>query len=301
MMRLHYKGAILDGDVKLSELKYDIFALEGGHPGPTLRTKQRCRIATVLCIGELLEWFLPADIQDDLSFDDQIAIATHIWRAETEWTRMRQRPQPHRGGGKQGKLPWQSTRTIQGLKLASAIAVDGVQLEELVADQVCEQAKGVALMLLSTWTDAKSVEADGPLIILFPGHCANILRKVGAAAARVHEIEIVVEVPQEKTLLRRNATALALSSHTFQFGHGLQEVQWEPKASAEYMIELDTRWASDLIAQAAESDWKALCKDLVGRMCLESVASEALYALRKSQQAPVVFAAKIRLEPGAGE
>ena len=162
---------------------------------------------------------------------------------------MRSQRHQARGGGKLGKLPWQSSRTIKGLKLISPIAADGVQLEELVADEICKEAKGVALMLLTSWSSIKDIEALEPLVVLFPGHCESTLKKIGASEGRINQIEIVVQEPQTQQLPRRNATSLALSSHQFQFGHCLQSVSWGPEASCEYILELDTRWTSELIVQ----------------------------------------------------
>ena len=298
---LTYKGATLHDDVCLAQLKSSYYELAWNHPGPVLRSQRYCMGASILCLVELLEWFHDGDDQyGEQDRDLPIIHAQRLWRSMTAWSHLRDK-RSLRGGGKQGRLPWQSSRTIRGLKIATQIAVDGVPLAELVADEVCGQAKGVALMLLAGWPDLKGLEADGPLLVLFPGHCANVLKKMGASPARISEIEIVVEEPQDHTLLRRNATALSLSAHTYEYGHGVQAVAWGPQASADYSLELDTRYASELIVQSADQNWRALLKDLTGRMCLETISEDQFFSLRKSQQFPTIFSARIRLPPGAGE
>ena len=230
-----------------------------------------------------MEWFLAEETEsEDEPRDIPLLRAWYQWRSASAWTHLRLGALC-RGGGKQGRLPWQSTRTIRGLKIVSQIAVDGQPLGELVANEVCAKAQGVALMLLAGWNELKGLEAEGPLLVLFPGHCSTVLKKMGASPARINEIEIVVEEPNEHALLRRNATA------------------WTPSASAEYSLELDARWASDLVIQAAEADWKALLKDLAGRMCVSAISEDQFYGLRKSQQFPVVYGAKMRLQPETGE
>ena len=235
---LVYRGAEVHDDVMLEQLKGDLFEITRAVPATWLRSRNRCKRSAILCLIELLEWFEPVQ-QDDPVPDLELRIlaAQNRWRSQTAWHFL---GHPHlcRGGGKQGKLPWESSSSVRGMRMVTEVAAGENILPQIYAHQICKQATGVALTLLSSLSPIQNIEAEKPLLLVFPGHCAPVLRKLGCSPGRIEEVEVILEEPTSKTMVKRKATSLSLSNHQYSYGHGLTAVEWSPSASSEYVVEM---------------------------------------------------------------
>ena len=302
LLLLVYKGAVLAGDLKLAQLKGSTFHLSWNHPGPILRPREVCDSIRILTLAELMEWYAD-DGSDDAAFDNHGSAEMHIAWCRLVKSRKFQwyAASSGRGGGGKGRLPWTSTRTLPGLALATEVQADGTPLKQITGDEVCPEATGVAMMLLSSWPELKALENAEPLLILFPGHTAAVLKKLGASPGRIQELVLLYEEPSDKSLVKRNTTALALSNHKFAYGQNLQAVAWSPDAAIEYVIELDTKWSSPLIASSANQDFKALAAELVGKMARETVLQDQIYGIRHLRSGGEGWQARIRLNAEVDE
>ena len=54
------------------------------------------------------------------------------------------------------------------------------------------------------------------MLLLFPGHCSAVLRKLGASPGRIEQLELLFEEPEKGGVVKRNTTALSLSSHKYR-------------------------------------------------------------------------------------
>ena len=297
---LLYKGAEVHDSVMLEQLRDDLFEISYTCPATWLRARNHCKRVHILSLTELLEWFDSLCPEGEPTLELRIAAAMTTWRSHSAWSQMAER-QLLRGAGRQGKLPWESSSSVSGMKLASEIAVEDQVVPQIHAHQVCEQTTGVALTLLSTWSSLKSIEAAKPLLLVFPGHCGGILRKLGASPGRVEEMEVILEEPGTHSLLKRKATTLALSDHKFTFGHGLKSVSRTPTSSSEFLVEMDDLWAPTVNVQAALRDWRTLAKDLLSKLCMETIAQEHLYGFRETSGPPRIWTLKAKLPPEIGE
>ena len=191
MAQLIYKGAEVQDGVLLEQLSSALFELTYARATMWLRPRTTCRTSSILCLVELLEWFDSSPDGDAEQLDVRIARATVRWRSQAAWTLMARRDLL-RGAGRQGKLSWESTRSVAGMRLATEIAVEDKPIPHIFAHQVCAEANGVALMLFASWT-LKGIEAKSPLLLIFPGHCGSVLKKLGASPGRVEETEVILE------------------------------------------------------------------------------------------------------------
>ena len=81
----------------------------------------------------------------------------------------------------------------------------------------------------------------------------------------------------------------------------LKSVNWTPAASAEYQLELDTRWSAEPVAEAARQDWRELVARLASKICVDNIPKEEFYALRSPTVPPLIWSARLRLAPERGE
>ena len=110
----------------------------------------------ILTLTELLEWFDPCYGEElEGGLGTHIKLAEAEWRRQSAWVQLQQGPLLLRGAGRNGRLPWESTAAIKGLKLATEVAVDGKVLGEVYAHQINAKTSGVSLVLLSTWSSLK--------------------------------------------------------------------------------------------------------------------------------------------------
>ena len=302
-----YKGAKLHDFVKIEMLKgADLYAVES-HYGPVIRPYAHCAVAKFLHFAELQEWFSPE--QDAILEEDGLQAV--LLASYSRWQKAKQQVLfYHKNSGRGGvgnrislgRLPWESTRTIVGLKLAVEVRSSDKKIEQISVDEVTESACGVTLMLMSTWARLKHIESSKPLLALFPGKCAAALKRLGADPARCAEFELLFTEPLEGRHVKRQVTALSMSKETFTYGANMTTVEWVPEASVEMLLELDERWSSPLIKRAAEDSWRDLAVKLVGRMTLEVVQAENLYALKSPGALPPrVWSARIRLSQAVAE
>ena len=238
----------------------DLYAVDS-HYGPVIRPYAHCAIAKFLHFAELQEWFSPE--QDAITEEDglqAVLLASYCrWQKAKQHVLFYHQLQGRGGAGNRpslGRLPWESTRTIVGLKLAVEVRSSDKRIEQISVDEVTESACGVTLMLMSTWARIKHIESTKPLLALFPGKCGAALKRLGADPARCAEFELLFTEPLEGRHVKRQVTALSMSKETFAYGANMASVDWVPEASVEMLLELDERWSSPLIKRAAEDSWK---------------------------------------------
>ena len=158
------------------------------------------------------------------------------------------------------------------------------------------------MALINTWnTHLQGIEAKEPLLLLFPGKCKEALQRLGAPQRRLGEMEPLYIDDTTQKISKRQTTTLSLADHTYQFGEDLKSVKWWPSASSEYQLELDTRWSAQPIIDAAQQDWRELASRLASRICVENIPKEEFYALRMPTSIPLVWSARLRLQPEKGE
>ena len=158
------------------------------------------------------------------------------------------------------------------------------------------------MVLINTWNvHLKGIEAQKPLVLLFPGRCRDALTRLGASPGRLGEAELLYCEEGSGRTFKRQTTRLSLSDNTYLFGCALRSVTWSPSASAEYQLELDTRWSGQAILDAAQTDWRGLVARLASQIAVSNIPKEDFYALRSPTAAPLVWSARVRLPPEAGE
>ena len=309
LYHLQYKGAQLDGAVRLADLKSDCVDLTATLPPTWLRTRSSCLKSRILTLVELTEWFLPDQIvSPDMAAQDILQIAINQFNTAKAYYVLNTRREHHpmRGGGKQagqgGKLVWESTRTIKGLKLLTEVTAAGTVVPIICIDEVCKDTTGIAMSLINTWNARlQGIESKQPLLLLFPGRCKEVLLRLGAAQVRLNEMELLYIDENTQKIFRRQTTTLSLSDHAYQYGKDLQSVEWLPSASVEYQLELDTRWSAQAVVDAAQQDWRELVARLASKLCVGNIPKEEFYALRAPAAVPLIWTARLRLEPEKGE
>ena len=242
LYHLQYKGAQLDGAIRLVDLKSDCVDLTATLPPTWLRTRSSCLKSRILTLVELTEWFLPDQtVSPDMSAQDILQIAINQFNTAKAYhvLSIRREHHPMRGGGKQagqgGRLVWESTRTITGLKLLTEVSAAGKAVPNICIDEVCRDTTGIAMSLINTWNARlQGIESKQPLLLLFPGRCKEVLLRLGAAQGRLSEMELVYIDETTQKIFKRQTTTLSLSDHAYQYGKDLQSVEWLPSASVEY-------------------------------------------------------------------
>ena len=304
-----YKGVELRPDIPLVDLHDDRIYLQRALPESWLRPKRECLRSRILTLAELSEWFQPDVSLSDHSPADLIALAQARFQQEQRSSQLQAKRRAHQrllrgagGQGRKGRLVWESTRTIKGLSLLTEVTANGQVISPISVDEVCEGATGVALALINTWsTQLKQLESTKPLLLLMPGKGAETLKRLGAASGRITEVELIYKDEYSGQTFKRQTTALSLSDTVYQYGSSLKSVTWAPAASAEYQLELDTRWAAEPVAAAARQDWRELVARLASQICVENIAKEDFYALRTPTTPPLIWSARLRLTPEKGE
>ena len=306
MRYLLYKGAEVRNSVVIEDLKSDQFELVLQAPPTWLRSRQQ-RLAThIITLIELTEWFAPQDDDHNWAETDILQSSIHNYnriKAQSWWTTSTQQ-RLARGGGKKGggHLVWESTRTITGLRLLTEISASQTVLQSISVDEVTKDATGAAMVLINTWNvHLKGIEAQKPLVLLFPGRCRDALTRLGASPGCLGEAELLYCEESSGRTFKRQTTTLSLSDNAYLFGCALRSVDWAPSASAEYQLELDTRWSGQAILDAAQSDWRSLVAKLASQIAVSNIPKEDFYALRSPTSAPLVWSARVRLPPEAGE
>ena len=71
--------------------------------------------------------------------------------------------------------------------------VNETVLKQFPTEDLCRESIGVVACLIKTWVEKVSWDASQPLLLVFPGACAANMRRLGAAANRLKEIEDVRE------------------------------------------------------------------------------------------------------------
>ena len=125
--------------------------------------------------------------------------------------------------------------------MAADATIGSTKLNVLAPDQVCDQASGVALVLIGTWEKLKTVESKDPLLDIVPGKNHKTLVSLGASTERIMELELLFREPTRDKIVKCFCTAVAMSNHTFEFGTNITQISWSPAATIDMHPELDER------------------------------------------------------------
>ena len=154
------------------------------------------------------------------------------WSRREALTRS-QRCKPEGNCGKNKHIPWESSRTITGLKLATQVTANGTQVS-YKTQYICRQVGHC---------------------VYPPGRCQPVLRRLGAQPTQLTEVELLFTEPMDQGIVKRLATATILSDHTFKYGQDTQSVSWIAAASVDLLFQLGPRWAARMVVEAVERDW----------------------------------------------
>ena len=139
-------------------------------------------------------------------------------------------------------------------------------------------------------------------ILVFPGHCAAALKRLGAPCDKIMEAQFAVSDPDNVAVERRNVTTLALSDHDFSFGANITEVAAPLEAAVELVLEVDERWSMQRIGDEMEKDPRATMARMASTLTHKALEPDMLYQYREHQQKPLrVWLAKIRIAAPLGE
>ena len=225
-----YQGAQLDDKVWLCDLQERrVHLLPVRVEGlPQLRLWEDAIDSGHIHLAELSEWWISRDVTWDEARQSLADLATRLDRYRM-----------CRGAGPKGRLPWESSAAIKGVTLAYPFKDAAAIVPEITCDKVCDDATGVAFALLPSWQRLAQVKSKQPLMLILPGKCLQVLKKLGAKADSIREDELLIKDPDGATLLRRKATLVQLSDHKLVSGGDLKTVDWLPSASIEMIAEQD--------------------------------------------------------------
>ena len=145
-------------------------------------------------------------------------------------------------------------------------------------------------------------EAPNPLLLVFPGACAVSLRRLGAAAERLKELEIIVKDPDGLQEFKRRATTLALTEHQYVLGGNIKEYNTALEPSVELCAELDERWTSDAVVASMEKNPKETMLKAVAKIGQITLDEGTFYGHRMMGEKPNrTWAAKLRQPAASAE
>ena len=228
--RIAYSAPILDYlDFFLVLDEYDPLV-------PVVRSKQFIFAEGWISLAELSMWY-PQHVQglDDWSAPgrERHLLAARL-AADNEWRQWNfYKGRSNRGGAPKDTTPWESTRSIRGVQLVTDVVADAQTLKVLCLDEVVDNISGVTLAVLSSWGRLANIKTDKALIAVFPGRCAALLRKLGAAETRVVETELIVANPDTKQPRKKMITYFSFTDAKIELGKALTTVQWAPQADLE--------------------------------------------------------------------
>ena len=102
-----------------------------------------------------------------------------------------------------------------------------------VTDKLCNNVTGISFILVSTWQKLPDLTSDQPLLLVMPGRCGQLLKKLGADPRKITEEELLLKDADDASLLRRRVTLLQVSNHELKAGGTMKKVDWHPAASVE--------------------------------------------------------------------
>ena len=280
-----YKGACLGRSVVLQKLNGRQLQLYGTELPllPSLRRHEEALASRLLHLVEISERYIGRDIRhsDEHTrhlLDDILAklmLTADGMFTRQVWTRLRQR-----GGAGKGKLAWESTQTIKGVRSITEFKVDGHKIEHLSSDLVCENAKGISFCLMSQWPRLADISSQSPLMLIFLGRCTAALKKLQVAPTKVAEDEIVIQDADATTMTRRHVTMLRLSEHNWEIGSNFKAINWAPNAAVEVILEMDSRWMMPSTIREAQRSWRELAANCASKMALTSIPAADVYGAK---------------------
>ena len=276
----------------------------------TLRTLTTTFQMGWISLAELCTWFqnLMSSEEDGWTENPQrediIAIR---WRAcEQQWRTWKfltarsisDTSSSSRGGApKQALPPWESTRTISGMKLVTDLTTENVDMKCITLDEVVTDAAGFAFGLLRSWPKLSEIKSQYALLIIFPGRCQRTLEQLGAPKSELQETEVIVASPEDNLPKKKHVTILNLSDKPYELAKKMRTVQWTPQTNVEIQAEFDARWGSPMLKQEAEKDWQGLALRLLTAMLQATVSKEQVYAWRLPPAQPLIplWSCRLRL------
>ena len=301
----------LAGDLLVEDVAHLQLKISSEVPTYWLRCRGACVRAGYIHLAELVLWFyLPGDmvpgwvIADEPAMDQRhqgLAAAFTAYNYEAQLHRHRSR----RGGAPKtvgGRLQWESSRTIAGIKIITEFKAGEETLKQIPTEDLCQEAKGVVACLLKTWTTKVQWEPHGPLVLVLPGACSGSLRRMGAAASRITEHEIIVKDPDEIQEFKRRATILVMTDHSYQVGGNIQELTTSLEPSVELCVEFDERWSSQAVVGAVERKPRDGIRQALARLGKLVLEEGTLYSVRLVGEKPFrLWSAKLRQPTDAAE
>ena len=207
-----------------------------------------------------------------------------------------------RGGAPKSKYPWESTISFPGVKFKTEVAANKEKLEQHNISEITTSSKGIYAVLIKTWADMREHKAASPQMLIFPGHCASTLRRLGAPSDKLTEMQFAVADPDDAEIERKNVTTLALTDAAFTYGANITEVAAPLESSVELVLEVDERWTMPRISTEMEKDFRATLSHMAGRLTYKTIDADFLYQAREVNQKPArIWMAKLRLSAGDGE
>ena len=275
------REAQLDRKVPLQMLRIKAIALVPYHIAwtPQLRTIEMACTSGILHLAELLEWWLSSDMQVDESRQLLADLANRLDDA-------RRRRSSMRGGAPKGRLAWESSHSVQGMRLAFPFKHGEDVLPGIPYDRIFEGYTGVCFILLANWQKVIETTSDKPLVYILPGKCTNILRKLGADMSRAKEDDVLLKDADGTTILGRSVTVLRATQHEVTAAAELQSVDWLPAASVEIIAELNSRWATSVVTAEAERDLKKFLTNCLSKFAMETHQMADVFGCRMAQEEP---------------
>ena len=141
--------------------------------------------------------------------------------------------QQQRGGGREEKLPWESTEASQGVRLAYGVEIGHTDLPFMMATDFHNAATGHLFCLHTTLGkligDAQKV--TGPFLFIVPGKNKAMVKGMVSQPAIVSERELVLKT-QEDHVVRRVATLIQIGEGDLVFDPTSPELSVSPAGPA---------------------------------------------------------------------
>ena len=288
-----YKGARLSAMIEMDKLKgRELFCFGPLLPSlPELRPWTGVATISIMNLVEISEYMLDVDLDmEGQNHRDQLedVIAKISILRGGVMTRQQWQKQQHllRGGTGRGKLAWESTQCIKGVRAVTEFKVGGAKVEQISSDMVCSGAGGISFALMANWPRLAEVTSTKPLLLIFPGRCTAALQKLQVPADRISEDEIVLQDADATTMTRRRVTMLRMSEHHWDIGSNFRSITWAPHAAIEIVIEMDSRWMVDTTIAEAKRDWRNLANTCASKLALTSFKQTDIYGAKLLHDQP---------------
>ena len=270
-----------------------------------LRPYSLCLRSEYISLAELTRWrALPGDAPAVWATDDIASIAGRGEFLKMLWTAhiMAVKKYACRGGAPKTKYPWEWTMTFPGVRFQTEVAANKEKIPQLPIGDLAASSKGVFAVLIKTWAELREHKANAAQLMVFPGHCAAALKRLGAPCDKITEAQFAVSDPDNVAVERRNVTTLALSDHSFTFGANITEVAAPLDTAVELILEVDERWSMQKIGAEMEKDPRGTMSRMASTLIHKVVEAEAMYQYRENQEKPLrVWSAKILIAAPDGE